>query len=236
MTTSQDVVVSEMGIGAGGAAMPGSGAAGLFACRSAASAGAMSMRQTYRDLAAAAARSANCTWAELEAMRAASPTRSRPGADVDELTAWMRKHPSALGKFEQIASASKGKKIVMFLDYDGTLSPIVANPDAAYMSDADEGGGARRCEALPDGDRERAVPRQGAQLRRPLRAVLRRQPRHGHPGTRLQSRVCPVPARKRVPPHDRRGVQGACGKDEVHTWSQGGEQQVLPVRPLQMCG
>uniref|UniRef100_A0A453PJ76 Trehalose 6-phosphate phosphatase n=1 Tax=Aegilops tauschii subsp. strangulata TaxID=200361 RepID=A0A453PJ76_AEGTS len=111
-------------------------AAGLFACRSAASAGAMSMRQTYRDLAAAAARSANCTWAELEAMRAASPTRSRPGADVDELTAWMRKHPSALSKFEQIASASKGKKIVMFLDYDGTLSPIVANPDAAYMSDA----------------------------------------------------------------------------------------------------
>uniref|UniRef100_A0A453PJ56 Trehalose 6-phosphate phosphatase n=1 Tax=Aegilops tauschii subsp. strangulata TaxID=200361 RepID=A0A453PJ56_AEGTS len=47
-----------------------------------------------------------------------------------------RKHPSALSKFEQIASASKGKKIVMFLDYDGTLSPIVANPDAAYMSDA----------------------------------------------------------------------------------------------------
>uniref|UniRef100_A0A453PJ52 Trehalose 6-phosphate phosphatase n=1 Tax=Aegilops tauschii subsp. strangulata TaxID=200361 RepID=A0A453PJ52_AEGTS len=45
-------------------------------------------------------------------------------------------HPSALSKFEQIASASKGKKIVMFLDYDGTLSPIVANPDAAYMSDA----------------------------------------------------------------------------------------------------
>ena len=47
-----------------------------------------------------------------------------------------RKHPSALAKFEQIASASKGKKVVMFLDYDGTLSPIVADPDAAYMSDA----------------------------------------------------------------------------------------------------
>jgi hypothetical protein len=46
-----------------------------------------------------------------------------------------RKHPSALGKFEQIASASQGKKIVMFLDYDGTLSPIVADPDTAYMSD-----------------------------------------------------------------------------------------------------
>jgi trehalose 6-phosphate phosphatase len=46
-----------------------------------------------------------------------------------------RKHPSALGKFEQIASASQGKKVVMFLDYDGTLAPIVADPDAAYMSD-----------------------------------------------------------------------------------------------------
>ncbi|CAM0944115.1 unnamed protein product [Alopecurus aequalis] len=129
-----------MGIGAAGAAMPGSGATGMFACRSAAgAAGAMSMRQTYLDLAAvaAAARSASCSnW--VDAMRASSPTRSRAGAgaDVDELTAWMRKHPSALGKFEQIASASKGKKIVMFLDYDGTLSPIVANPDAAYMSDA----------------------------------------------------------------------------------------------------
>jgi trehalose 6-phosphate phosphatase len=94
MTTSQDVVVSEMGIGAGGAAMPGSGATGIFACRSAASAaGAMSMRQTYLDLAAAAAAarsaSASCTW--VEAMRASSPTRSRAGAaaDVDELTAWM---------------------------------------------------------------------------------------------------------------------------------------------------
>uniref|UniRef100_A0ACD5ZJV8 Uncharacterized protein n=1 Tax=Avena sativa TaxID=4498 RepID=A0ACD5ZJV8_AVESA len=134
MTTSQDVVVPEMGIGATGAVMQGSGAAGIFACRSAA--GAMSMRQTYLDLAAAAARSASCTW--VEAMRASSPTRSRAGAaaDVDEFSTWMRKHPSALGKFEQIAAASKGKKIVMFLDYDGTLSPIVADPDAAYMSDA----------------------------------------------------------------------------------------------------
>lgn len=38
--------------------------------------------------------------------------------------------------FEQIAIAAKGKKIVMFLDYDGTLSPIVDDPDRAIMSDA----------------------------------------------------------------------------------------------------
>lgn len=45
-------------------------------------------------------------------------------------------HPSALDMFEQIIDASKGKQIVMFLDYDGTLSPIVEDPDRAFMSDA----------------------------------------------------------------------------------------------------
>nr|GMC93251.1 probable trehalose-phosphate phosphatase J [Ipomoea batatas] len=44
-------------------------------------------------------------------------------------------HPSALDMFEQIIKASKGKNIVMFLDYDGTLSPIVDDPDSAFMSD-----------------------------------------------------------------------------------------------------
>ncbi|KAF5960959.1 hypothetical protein HYC85_002168 [Camellia sinensis] len=46
------------------------------------------------------------------------------------------RHPSALEMLEQITNASKGKQIVMFLDYDGTLSPIVEDPDRAYMSDA----------------------------------------------------------------------------------------------------
>jgi trehalose 6-phosphate phosphatase len=43
--------------------------------------------------------------------------------------------PSALAWFESALSAAKGKHIVMFLDYDGTLSPIVKDPDAAVMSD-----------------------------------------------------------------------------------------------------
>lgn len=30
---------------------------------------------------------------------------------------------------------AEGKQIVVFLDYDGTLSPIVDDPDKAYMSD-----------------------------------------------------------------------------------------------------
>nr|BAD25928.1 putative trehalose-phosphatase B [Oryza sativa Japonica Group]BAD25985.1 putative trehalose-phosphatase B [Oryza sativa Japonica Group] len=45
------------------------------------------------------------------------------------------RHPSALGEFEKVVAASKGKQIVMFLDYDGTLSPIVDDPDAAFMSE-----------------------------------------------------------------------------------------------------
>lgn len=33
-------------------------------------------------------------------------------------------------------SITKGKELVVFLDYDGTLSPITDDPDQAYMSDA----------------------------------------------------------------------------------------------------
>lgn len=36
--------------------------------------------------------------------------------------------------FEEILHESEGKQIVMFLDYDGTLSPIVDDPDRAFMS------------------------------------------------------------------------------------------------------
>jgi trehalose 6-phosphate phosphatase len=45
------------------------------------------------------------------------------------------KHPSALGEFESLAAAASGKQMVMFLDYDGTLSPIVEDPDRAIMTD-----------------------------------------------------------------------------------------------------
>lgn len=80
----------------------------------------------------------------VESMRASSPTHAKAAAAAalagggvvdEERAAWTVRHPSALGKFEQIVAASEGKRIVMFLDYDGTLSPIVDDPDAAFMSE-----------------------------------------------------------------------------------------------------
>jgi hypothetical protein len=45
------------------------------------------------------------------------------------------RHPWALGRFDALAAAAKGKQIAVFLDYDGTLSPIVEDPDSAVMTD-----------------------------------------------------------------------------------------------------
>lgn len=82
----------------------------------------------------------------LAAMKDSSPPRSRSSqndlfgkSDIDMVDlhhrAWIAKHPSALDKFDQIIEAANMKRIVVFLDYDGTLSPIVEDPERAFMSD-----------------------------------------------------------------------------------------------------
>jgi trehalose-phosphatase len=43
--------------------------------------------------------------------------------------------PSALEGFEKIAARAANKRITVFLDYDGTLSPIVETPEQAVMQD-----------------------------------------------------------------------------------------------------
>ncbi|XP_075485152.1 putative trehalose-phosphate phosphatase G [Primulina tabacum] len=83
-------------------------------------------------------------WSSLfEAMRSSSPTHNKLTKEHDiqinvnddlAYSEWMLKYPSALASFEQIANEAKGKKVVLFMDYDGTLSPIVHNPDHAFMS------------------------------------------------------------------------------------------------------
>nr|AFK44169.1 unknown [Lotus japonicus] len=74
----------------------------------------------------------------IDSMRASSPThaKSTTSSLVEEHSSWILRHPSALDMFEQIMDAANGKQIVMFLDYDGTLSPIVQDPDRAFMSDS----------------------------------------------------------------------------------------------------
>ncbi|XP_021909458.1 trehalose-phosphate phosphatase A [Carica papaya] len=82
----------------------------------------------------------------LDAMKSSSPPHKKITKDFNsELSStdtdvayctWMLKYPSAIRSFEQIANYAKGKRIALFLDYDGTLSPIVDNPDCAFMSSA----------------------------------------------------------------------------------------------------
>ncbi|KAF9593024.1 hypothetical protein IFM89_019751 [Coptis chinensis] len=50
-------------------------------------------------------------------------------------TSWIKRHPSALSMFDRMMTPAKGKRVV-FLDYDGTLSPIVEDPSCAFMSDS----------------------------------------------------------------------------------------------------
>lgn len=45
------------------------------------------------------------------------------------------KYPCVLEGFASFAALANAKRVAVFLDYDGTLTPIVKNPDRAYMSD-----------------------------------------------------------------------------------------------------
>ncbi|KAL5064349.1 hypothetical protein RYX36_026086 [Vicia faba] len=83
----------------------------------------------------------------LDAMKASSPPRKKSihkassaqvasfDYDSEDYNLWMQGYPSALEAFEKIVDFGKDKKIAMFLDYDGTLSPIVEDPDCAFMSE-----------------------------------------------------------------------------------------------------
>lgn len=81
----------------------------------------------------------------LDAMQASSPPRKKMLKDHSLDVAFddgdiayhslMLMLPSAINSFERIVNHVGSKKIVMFLDYDGTLSPIVDDPDRAFMSD-----------------------------------------------------------------------------------------------------
>ncbi|WCJ25987.1 Haloacid dehalogenase-like hydrolase (HAD) superfamily protein [Euphorbia peplus] len=80
----------------------------------------------------------------LDAMKSSSPPRKKliknfnyePASDDTDIaySSWLLRYPSALNSFEEITSFARNKKLAIFLDYDGTLSPIVDDPDQALMS------------------------------------------------------------------------------------------------------
>ncbi|XP_010539763.1 PREDICTED: probable trehalose-phosphate phosphatase F [Tarenaya hassleriana] len=81
----------------------------------------------------------------LDAMKSSSPPRKKLIKDFNVEVAteddfahrkWLLKYPSAISSFGHIAAQARNKKIAVFLDYDGTLSPIVDDPDRAIMSDS----------------------------------------------------------------------------------------------------
>uniref|UniRef100_A0A2N9I6W0 Trehalose 6-phosphate phosphatase n=1 Tax=Fagus sylvatica TaxID=28930 RepID=A0A2N9I6W0_FAGSY len=65
-----------------------------------------------------------------------SNSKDNGDAVVGSYDAWLKNHPSALDSFEKMKRAANGKQIVVFLDYDGTLSPIVNDPEKAVMTNA----------------------------------------------------------------------------------------------------
>ncbi|KVH91950.1 HAD-like domain-containing protein [Cynara cardunculus var. scolymus] len=80
----------------------------------------------------------------LDAMQSSSPPSKKMLKDVGvELASddndlvyysWMLKYPSAIKSFDRIINRANNKEVVIFLDYDGTLSPIVDDPNRAFMS------------------------------------------------------------------------------------------------------
>ncbi|MED6167634.1 hypothetical protein PIB30_004858 [Stylosanthes scabra] len=85
----------------------------------------------------------------LDAMKASSPPRKKilKGSvintllpsnieyDNEDYPSLTDDYPSAIGCFGKIIGRAKNKNVAVFLDYDGTLSPIVDDPDCAFMSD-----------------------------------------------------------------------------------------------------
>lgn len=68
--------------------------------------------------------------------RGAHASTSYCEQDEASLAQWQQLHPCVLTQFDRFAAAVAGKRLAVFLDYDGTLTPIVKNPEEAFMSEA----------------------------------------------------------------------------------------------------
>ena len=81
-------------------------------------------------------------------------------ASAQEEGEWRRKHPDAVENFAQVVAGAAGRRVAVFLDYDGTLTEIVNEPDKAFMSEAMRGAVRRVARLFPTGIvTGRAVPK-----------------------------------------------------------------------------
>jgi trehalose-phosphatase len=71
---------------------------------------------------------------QLGAMKASSPYRRRINMTTAGFKNERESLPSALEQMEEIQGRAKDKKMTVFLDYDGTLTPIVESPEQAVLS------------------------------------------------------------------------------------------------------
>jgi len=58
---------------------------------------------------------------------------SLPLHDSDAYSEWLVEYPSMLERFSEFLEKAAGKRLALFLDYDGTLTPIVNDPNCAFM-------------------------------------------------------------------------------------------------------
>lgn len=58
-----------------------------------------------------------------------------PRSEDGNYAKWQMRYPNALRQFGKIEDRLKGKRLAVFLDYDGTLTPIVNDPDRAIMAE-----------------------------------------------------------------------------------------------------
>ncbi|TMW62879.1 hypothetical protein Poli38472_005497 [Pythium oligandrum] len=64
-------------------------------------------------------------------MSAPAPTPAQPTRRMQRLSV---SHANALANFDQFIAALAGRRLVIFLDYDGTLTPIVSDPASALLA------------------------------------------------------------------------------------------------------
>ena len=108
------------------------------------------------------------------------PSPPAPPAKTNLPTAQVPKPPRG---FDAFVASLKGKRLALFLDYDGTLTPIVRDPDRAFLSDATRAAVEAAAAAFPAAivsGRGREKVEEFVKL---PELYLRGQPRDGHRGT-----------------------------------------------------